>query len=176
MHTFCDQIAGGTRWSCAIKNTSVCTSQSHYADRLLYKLGLQPMSGEMRWDGCTDDRQRPVVNDHITLHGDYTQCMWLTDERLPAAAYVHLLVTRRCWCRLWKSLVIRNPDLKKNQIESGFEISESSISSYNKFSKPQPSQTRPFLCLTHDKATLNSLDKPSMTIINSTHHWDEILF
>ena len=69
MHTFCgDQIVGSTWQSCAIKNTS---DRDHITPIwLLYKLGLQPMSGETRWDGCTDDRWRPVVNDHITLHGD----------------------------------------------------------------------------------------------------------
>ena len=32
------------------------------------------MSGETRWDGCTDDR-RPPFNDRITLHGDDTRCV-----------------------------------------------------------------------------------------------------
>jgi len=72
-------------------------------------------------DGCTDDR-RPAadVNDRIMLHGDNVRCVYghgpldklegcgtavflqsltnrLTDERLPAAAYMHLLVTSRRW-------------------------------------------------------------------------------
>jgi len=34
------------------------------------------MSGEMRWDRCTDDRWRPVVNDPIALHGDDTWCVY----------------------------------------------------------------------------------------------------
>jgi len=79
-------------------------SRSHYADRPLYKLDLQmipwravaaaaasqwELSSEMRWDRCTrstviavlggyfaGNRQRPVVNDPIKLHGDDAQCVY----------------------------------------------------------------------------------------------------
>jgi len=36
----------------------------------------QEMSGEMRWDGYTDDRQQPVINDPIMLHGDNAWCVY----------------------------------------------------------------------------------------------------